>query len=158
MAIHEIQGFEVPFLPSGRQFANTWTDFEPDKRVVLPRGWKREGRRPLPEAIVWLKDVAVELRDGVKIRADIFRPASRENERLPAIIPWSPYGKTGTGIFFSHDYPYLVAPASNTSGLENFEGPAPSEWCPRGYAVVQADVRGTFNSEGDQYFFGTGEG
>ncbi|KAK3671119.1 hypothetical protein LTR78_008920 [Recurvomyces mirabilis] len=91
MAIHEIQGFEVPFLPSGRQFANTWTDFEPDKRVVLPRGWKREGRRPLPEAIVWLKDVAVELRDGVKIRADIFRPASRENERLPAIIPWSPY-------------------------------------------------------------------
>jgi len=155
MVTHQIQGFDVPFLPSLRNFGNTWTEYEPGKRVVLPRGWKREGRRPLPEPIVWLKDVAVELRDGIKIRADIFLPASKENERLPALVPWSPYGKTGSGVIFSHEFTYISVPAPETSGLEKFEAPDPAEWCPRGYALVQADARGTFNSEGDMHIFGT---
>jgi putative CocE/NonD family hydrolase len=121
----------------------------------LPRVWRRENRLPLREAIVWLKDIPVEMRDGTKIRVDIFRPASKENEKLPALVPWSPYGKTGSGLIFTHDYPGICVPASQTSGLEKFEAPDPAEWCSRGYALVQADARGTFNSEGDMYVFGT---
>ncbi|KAH6722758.1 Alpha/Beta hydrolase protein [Leptodontidium sp. MPI-SDFR-AT-0119] len=44
------------------------------------------------------------------------------------------------------------------NGLEKFEAPDPADWCSRGYALVQADARGTFNSEGDQYVLGAQEG
>lgn len=95
------------------------------------------------------------MRDGTKLCVDIFRPASKENERLPALVPWSPYGKTGSGLLLTKEYPYIGVPGSQTSGLEKFEAPDPADWCARGYAVVQADARGTFNSEGDMYQFGT---
>jgi predicted acyl esterase len=36
------------------------------------------------------------LRDGHSLRADIFRPASVGDARVPALVVWSPYGKTGT--------------------------------------------------------------
>lgn len=71
------------------------------------------------------------------------------------VVPWSPYDKTGSGLLLTKEYPYIGVPASHTSGLEKFEAPDPADWCPRGYAVVLADARGTFNSEGDMYQFGT---
>lgn len=36
-----------------------------------------------------------------------------------------------------------------TSDLEKYEALDPAEWCPRGYAVVNVDGRGVFDSEGD---------
>lgn len=132
-----------------------WTEYEPNKRVLLPNGWRRENRLPLRCAIVWDKDVPVTMRDGTTLRVDIFRPASKEMDRLPALVPWSPYGKTGSGLLMTKEYPYIGVPGSHTSGLEKFEAPDPADWCARGYAVVQADARGTFNSEGDMYQFGT---
>ncbi|KAF2851296.1 alpha/beta-hydrolase [Plenodomus tracheiphilus IPT5] len=97
------------------------------------------------------------MRDGKILRADIFRPASREHERLPALVPWSPYGKTGTGFLQTRNFVYIGVPRTQTSGLEKFEAPDPADWCARGYAVVQADARGCFNSEGDMHFFGSQE-
>ena len=47
---------------------------------------------PLPCDIVWQRDVGVKMRDGVTIYADIFLPVI--TERVPAILSWSPYGKT----------------------------------------------------------------
>lgn len=155
MTTHNIKGFNVPFQPTKRNFANMWTDYEPNKRVILPRGWRRENRLPLRCALIWDKDVQVEMRDGTKLCVDIFRPASGEQYRLPALVPWSPYGKTGSGLLLTKEYPYIGVPGSQTSGLEKFEAPDPAEWCARDYAVVQADARGTFNSEGDMYQFGT---
>ena len=46
-------------------------------------------------------------------------------------------------------------PRSWTSDLEKFEAPDPAEWCPRGYAIVNIDPRGVFDSEGDIAVFGT---
>jgi hypothetical protein len=46
-------------------------------------------------------------------------------------------------------------PKSALSGLEKFEAPDPAEWCARGYAVVQPDTRGSYNSEGDIFVYGT---
>lgn len=155
MTTHIIKGYTVPFKPSRRRFEHLWTDYEPNKRVLLPRGWRREGRLRLRDAIIWDKDVPVEMRDGTKIRVDVFRPAALENEKLPTLVPWSPYGKTGTGFFQTREYPYVGVPGSQTSGLEKFEGPDPAEWCPRGYAMVQPDSRGAFNSEGDIHQWGT---
>ncbi|OQU98957.1 hypothetical protein CLAIMM_04666 [Cladophialophora immunda] len=153
-----IAGHDVEFRPSRRLFDYVWTEFEPDApTVTLPARWKRPGRLPLREALIWNKDIPVKLRDGVTIYVDVFRPASKENEPLPALVPWSPYGKTGTGLQQTHNFPYVAVPQTHTSGLEKFEGPDPAEWCPRGYAIVQPDARGAFNSEGDVYHYGTQE-
>jgi predicted acyl esterase len=46
-------------------------------------------------------------------------------------------------------------PKDTLNGLEKFEAPDPAEWCPRGYIVVQPDVRGGYESEGDMFWFGT---
>ena len=39
-------------------------------------------------------------------------------------------------------------PNEALSGLEKFEGLDPVVWCPRGYAIVSVDSRGTGNSDG----------
>ncbi|QKX62957.1 uncharacterized protein TRUGW13939_10125 [Talaromyces rugulosus] len=49
-------------------------------------------------------------------------------------------------------------PRDWTSDLEKFEALDPAEWCPRGYAIVNVDSRGVFDSEGDMFMFGTQEG
>lgn len=41
-----------------------------------------------------------------------------------------------------------------TSDLEKYEAPDPAEWCPRGYAVVNVDGRGVFDSDGDMCSMG----
>jgi hypothetical protein len=33
--------------------------------------------------------------------------------------------------------------------------PDPAEWCPRGYAIVNIDIRGSWDSEGDLYIEGS---
>ena len=175
---HQIGGIDVKFRPLNPDFHNWWIDFEPSTRV-LPKGWKREEcRRPLPEEIVWKKDVAIPLRDGVKLRADIFLPSKTGGKPLPALLPWSPYGKTGSGMLppicrnsvEKEANTMLTAGSSGLlstpdfgvginkdalSGLEKFEAPDPAEWCPRGYILVQPDARGTYESEGDMFFLGT---
>jgi predicted acyl esterase len=53
--------------------------------------------------------VTITLRDGVKIYADIFRPATEE--KIPTLLTWSPYGKSamwmGGEIINSFSVPYL---------------------------------------------------
>lgn len=39
-------------------------------------------------------------------------------------------------------------PAASLSGFEKFEGPDPAEWTARGYAVVNIDSRGSWDSQG----------
>lgn len=46
-------------------------------------------------------------------------------------------------------------PKNATSDLEKFEALDPAEWCPRGYAIVNVDSRGIFDSDGDMFFVGT---
>ena len=41
------------------------------------------------------RDITIPMRDGINLRADVFRP--RHDEKVPVILAWSPYGKTGTG-------------------------------------------------------------
>lgn len=87
MTTRNIKGFNVPFQPTRRNLANMWTEYVPNKRVILPNGWRRENRLLLRCAIVWDKDVPVAMRDGTILRVDIFRPASKKAERLPSLVP-----------------------------------------------------------------------
>lgn len=40
-------------------------------------------------------------------------------------------------------------PQSKLSAFESFEAPDPAEWTARGYAIVNVNSRGAFDSEGD---------
>jgi hypothetical protein len=64
---------------------------------TLPRGHKRlERSRQFSVQTIYDRDIEILMRDGVVLRADVFRPADGK-ERVPAILAWSPYGKSGTG-------------------------------------------------------------
>jgi uncharacterized protein len=73
-----------------------YNGFKPSVQI-LPKGHKRFDRsRAFAVDTVYERDVEIPMRDGALLRADIFRPADAK-EAVPALIPWSPYGKTGTG-------------------------------------------------------------
>ena len=49
----------------------------------------------------------------------------------------------------------LGIPKADTSGLQAFECPDPAYWVSKGYAMVNADPRGCYMSEGNVYHFGS---
>jgi uncharacterized protein len=128
-------------LPSGYVNSRTTTTLQKGSVAFA-------GAMALPCNIIWDRDVPVPLRDGAVIYTDVFRPESTPTN-LPAIIAWSPYGKSvpqtsgGSSV-----------PAEWFSGWAKSEGPDAAFWCCNGYAVVNPDVRGTNMSEGNIYFWG----
>jgi len=73
------------------------------------------------------RDVSAKMRDGVTLRADIYRPDA--DGKFPVLLQRTPYNKSGGSMNFA----YLAAT--------------------RGYVVVIQDVRGRYTSEGDWYPF-----
>lgn len=62
----------------------------------LPKGFRKsQSKAAFPVDTVFEQDVAVPMRDGVKLYCDIFRPKGKSG--IPAILVWSPYGKGGNG-------------------------------------------------------------
>jgi predicted acyl esterase len=90
-------------------------------------------------------DVAVPMRDGVKIRVDIFRPEKEGN--YPVLIGWSPYGKH-VNVKYAY-FPKCGVSDADMSKYCAFEGPEPLYFCPYGYVIINADQRGSWGSEGD---------
>ncbi|MGD9573018.1 MAG: CocE/NonD family hydrolase, partial [Thermoleophilia bacterium] len=100
-------------------------------------------------------DVPVPMPDGVTLRANVFRPPATEaGERVPVIMCAHPYGKDripakrrGRGV--DPQYRALPQPGPvRISAWTGWEGPDPAAWVPRGYAVVNLDLRGSGSSEG----------
>ncbi|GES65607.1 alpha/beta-hydrolase [Aspergillus terreus] len=149
----------VKLTPPSEKPEYRYPGFRPSTKV-LPRGHTREaGRRPFPADVLYERDVAVPMRDGITLYTDIFRPVDSDVNKLPAVIAWSPYGKTGTG---PQQYeimgPFSCGVSKETvSGYEKFEAPDPAEWCPRGYAIVNIDARGAGSSQGNTVFWGLQE-
>lgn len=88
----------------------------------LPMGHRKgPGSRTFSCSTIFDKDQVLKLRDGVKIRADIFRPNT--DAKVPGIVMYGPYGKGNTGPM-NLDYMPLRAgiPQSSQSGYEDFEG------------------------------------
>lgn len=64
---------------------------------VLPVGFKRTPEnRAFSAQTIFEKNIDIALRDGTILKGDIFRPDVQET--VPALLPWSPYGKSGRGI------------------------------------------------------------
>ncbi|KAK1584964.1 Alpha/Beta hydrolase protein [Colletotrichum navitas] len=136
-----------------------YTSLNP-RSEVLSKGWKHPHKdaRPLPCDIQIDHDVAITTRDGTVLYADVLRPPNTD-EKVPAIICWSPFGKKFNGLS-SLDYmtPWQAGvPSQTLSGLEKFEAPDPADWVPRGYAIVNVDTRGVFDSGGTMVILGSVE-
>ena len=76
--------------------------------------------------ITYESNVAVKMRDGVTLRADIYRPNA--DGKYPVLLQRTPYNKDGDVGF----------------GLKA---------AARGYVVIIQDVRGRYASEGEWYTF-----
>jgi len=78
--------------------------------------------------VVVEKDQAMRTRDGVTLRADVYRPDA--SGRFPVLLVRTPYDKGAEMALTEKDY-----------------------FPPRGYAVVVQDTRGRHSSEGEFYPF-----
>jgi predicted acyl esterase len=142
-------------LPAGR--TGLFTAFEPGTRTLKAGFQVAPPFRPLPVDIVFEKDVAVTLRDGVTIYVDVFRPAG--TEKVPVIVAWSPYGKgQGTSMSVMGVFGLVGLSNSVVSGLAKFEAPDPAYWCAHGYAICNPDIRGCVDSEGDSVLWDRQDG
>lgn len=156
ITLHDAQGREmkVPVrkaLPVDAPRVR-YPGFKPEKLVLKAGSVRREGAMPLPCDILLERDVAIKLRDGGTIYADVFRPVG--DEACPAILAWSPYGKEIGGQMLDDVPMRSGVPLSATSGLEKFEGPDPAYWVAHGYAIVNPDKRGAYMSEGNLLYWG----
>ncbi len=130
-------------LPAGAALSGPAVVEEFDSTTVVHPGFTRLGRRPrqprdrkgagMSYGIVVSKDVMVEMRDGIRLATDVYRPA-RDGElvpgRYPTVVCMTPYDKTERRYTEIADF-----------------------FVPRGYAVVLQDLRDRHRSEGtDEYF------
>lgn len=65
--------------------------------TVLARGHRVDPERAAFQAdTIFESDVVIPMRDGINLRADIYRPATQDtNAKVPTILAWGPYGKRG---------------------------------------------------------------
>lgn len=91
------------------------------------------------------RDLGVAMRDGTRILVDLFRPADEETA-VPPLIAWAPYGKHSPTKY--EFFPGCGVSSADVCPYAMFEGPEPSYWVPRGYAVIHVDPRGTWHSPG----------
>jgi predicted acyl esterase len=94
--------------------------------------------RPRHEIVIE-KDIEIPVRDGARLRADLFRPKSRG--RFPVIVNLGSYQKDKLWIpptdLEEKPNPYM-----------NWETVNPLWWVPRGYAALRVDGRGSGKSPG----------
>jgi uncharacterized protein len=91
------------------------------------------------DSILIEKDVAVPMRDGARLLADVYRPQG--SERVPALLNLGPYQKDKLWVT-----PDTLEEKPNA--YMNWETVNPLWWVPRGYASVRIDGRGTGKSAG----------
>jgi len=149
----------IQLIPPEQHPMFHYNGFKPGTTVLLKGHSKSPGRKPFSVDTVYERDTSVPMRDGVQLYTDVFRPKDSETHTVPAIILWSPYGKTGTGVQqYDSMGPFRCGVAlDSTSGYEKFEGLCPAEWCGRGYAIVNIDARGIGMSGGNMTFWGQQE-
>jgi predicted acyl esterase len=126
------------------------TNFEYSFRPPRSTPESRHGKPPQPRTetlpgMLIDRDVEIATRAGHTVQADVYRPAS--GEPAGVLIAWSPYGKHDPAPI-GKIYPASGVLPEHMSDLTTFEGPDPEFWIPRGYALVIADIPGTWYAKG----------
>jgi len=96
--------------------------------------------QPRDYKLIVEKDVKIPLRDGTVLYGDIFRPDGGDG-KFPVIMNIGPYQKDKVWVpppdLEEKPNPYM-----------NWETANPMWWCPRGYALLRVDTRGSGKSPG----------
>ena len=106
-------------------------------------------RKEIKDGLLIERDVPVAMRDGIRIYIDVFRPV--DEQPAPVLIGWGPYGKHGH-TNYSENFPNCGVKPEHFSSYCAFEAPDPRYWVGHGYAIINADKRGNWYSEGDATF------
>jgi predicted acyl esterase len=108
---------------------------------------------PPPPGIRFERNVAIPLADGTTLRANVFRPD--DTGRFPVVMSAHPYGKdvlpqrTPLGYLPLARCRFIREPGPiSYSAYTAWEAPDPGYWVPRGYVVINLDLRGFGTSEG----------
>ena len=112
-----------------------------------------ETRTTVENGLVFMRDVAVTMSDGVTLRANVFRPDAPG--RYPVVMAMGAYGKdvhfedafNPQWKVLKQIYPGLDSDGS-TGRYLRWEVVDPERWVPDGFVVIQVDSRGTGRSEG----------
>jgi len=138
---------------------------------TLDRPWKRPGASdyargrvraalhppvtvyPMPADVRKDGDVPVQLRDGVTLRLNLFRPEG--DGPFPVLLSAHPYGKDALPRWkrrrWSVNPQFRIMNQSaplQISDQTSWEAPDPVWWTRQGYAVINLDTRGGGHSEG----------
>ncbi len=109
---------------------------------------------PPPSGVRFDRDVEVRVRDGTVLRVNVFRPPGEgpfpvilsahpySKDNFARRTPWGGYLPTFTYRVMRQSAPFTI------SAWTSWEAPDPAFWTSHGYAVVNADLRGFFRSEG----------
>ena len=100
------------------------------------------------------RNVTVPMRDGKLLRVDLYSPEDADGP-VPVLVAWSPYGKHGQLDW--RYWPGNDVPTDDLSPYTCFETPDPAFWTSQGYALIMADARGTWGSEGNVTMGGPAE-
>lgn len=108
---------------------------------------------PMPADVTKNEDVEVQMRDGVVLRLNLFRPAG--DGPFPVILSAHPYGKDrvpkkkGSRWSLNKQFRIMNQPEPlRISDQTSWEAPDPVWWVQQGYAVVNLDTRGGGHSDG----------
>ncbi len=96
---------------------------------------------PLPEGIVVEKDVPIEMRDGIRLAANVYRP--NKPGKFPVIMSFTIYAKDLSGWGKAR-----FIPSHRISRETAFEAVDPGFWVPYDYVVILVDSRGFGRSPG----------
>ena len=135
--------------PDGSETSFTFRFREPTGPPEQRGGRPPAYRRDVSDSFIIERDVAVELRGGVVVHVDLFRPA--DEAPAPPLIAWGPYGKHAD-LPITQLYPDGGVAVGQLSEHTGFESPDPVFWVRRGYVVVNVDPPGTWYSGGDATF------
>ncbi len=97
-------------------------------------------------------DVPLTMKDGVELRADVFRPTGAAVH--PVLMTMGPYAK---GLSFQEGFPgnwermttaYPEVMEGSSNRYQNWETVDPEKWVPAGYVCIRVDSRGAGRSQG----------
>ena len=106
---------------------------EDEKKLRKPYPFNQRTYEAAP-GIICDQDVAIPMRDGVILYADIFRPAD-STAKVPVILA-NEYRPDELKAYTPG------VPKGSISDLAKFEAADPEFWVPNGYAVANVDIRG----------------
>lgn len=131
---------------------NTFLEDDPEIRAHSSYPARIRDVDHLQDDIAVENDVWIEMRDGTRLSANIFRP--KMSGKYPVVMAFTAYDKNKG----PDQYPKILREALkpdfdlgsfSVSSWTSWEGPDPAFWVPNGYAVIYVDSRGFASSEGD---------